>query len=127
MVLVVMVPYLGFALYISSRYQPGQWPTWLLYIFPSWFTANFALIGLSAKKIFKGEGVEPERARAAVNTSLHTAIRLTILWCLLFLYGGYGVIRGKSPLNRAIPAGAFLLVFIGIFGWGIYRGKRGKA
>jgi len=127
MVLTVMVPYLGFALYISSRYRPGQWPTWLLYLFPSWFIANFAIIGLSAKKIFKRQGVEPERARSAKDTSLRTAMRLTILWSLLFLYGGYGVVLGKIPINRAIPAGAFLLVFIGIFGWGIYRGKRRKA
>jgi len=36
-------------------------------------------------------------------------------------------VQRKVPIERAIPAGAFLLFFIGLFGWGIYRAKRGSA
>jgi hypothetical protein len=32
----------------------------------------------------------------------------------------------KIPLERAIPAGAFLLFFIALFGWSVYRDKRVK-
>jgi hypothetical protein len=47
--------------------------------------------------------------------------RLIIFWILFLLYGVIETARGKIPLNRAIPAGAFLLLFIGIFGWSAYR------
>jgi hypothetical protein len=43
---------------------------------------------------------------------------------LFFLYGVIETARGKIPLTRAIPAGAFLLLFIGIFGWSAYRMRR---
>ena len=42
---------------------------------------------------------------------------LVILWSALFLYGAVGTIHGRFPLSRAIPAGAFLLLFIGLFGF----------
>ena len=85
------------------------------------------IVALLAKWIFRGQVVDPEKTRKATATSVRTSIRLTIFWSLLLLWGVYEVIRGKIPLSRPIPAGAFLLVFIGIFGWGIYRAKREKA
>jgi hypothetical protein len=124
MVFAVMIPYLGFVVYISARYSPGQWPTWLPYTLPIWFTANIGLIALLSRKLLRGGAENPERARNAMDTSVRIAIRLTILWSLFFLYGVYGVVRGRFPLNRAIPAGAFLLLFIGIFGWYIYGARR---
>jgi hypothetical protein len=46
---------------------------------------------------------------------------LVSVWIGLFLYGVKETIEGKITPRRAIPAGAFLLFFIGIFGWSLYR------
>ena len=45
---------------------------------------------------------------------------LVLVWSVLFLYGVKGTVQGKYPLARVIPAGAFLLFFISVFGWAIY-------
>jgi hypothetical protein len=88
---------------------------------------------LLVKRIFRRQGQgevqvvdDAERARSVVEKSVRTSTRLVIFWSLPFLYGVKETIQGKFPLSRAIPAGAFLLVFIGIFGWGVYRAKREK-
>jgi hypothetical protein len=82
---------------------------------------------LLARRIFRGQVVEPVRARRASVIAQIVASYLLTVWSLLFLYGVKETVQGQLPLNRAIPAGAFLLFFIGIFGWGLYRARRGKA
>ncbi len=81
---------------------------------------------LLAKRIFRGQVVEPQRARRASTIAQVVASYLLVVWSVLFLYGARLATKGDVPLSRAIPAGAFLLFFIGIFGWGLYRARRGK-
>jgi hypothetical protein len=50
-----------------------------------------------------------------------------IVWSVLFVNGVKGTVRGEYPLDRAIPAGAFLMLFILLFGWLLYRSFRPKA
>ena len=133
MVFVLMAPYLGFVMYYSQRFPPNQWPAWFTNAIAVWFIANFLIIVLLVKRIFRRQGQrevqvvdDAERARSVVEKSVRTSTRLVIFWSLLFLYGVKETIQGKIPISRAIPAGAFLLVFIGIFGWGVYRAKREK-
>jgi hypothetical protein len=92
-----------------------------------WFLANFLLLMLLAKRIFRGQVGEPQMAQRASSIAKIVGSYLLIVWSLLFLYGAKETVQGKLPLNRAIPAGAFLLFFIGSFGWGLYRARRGKA
>jgi hypothetical protein len=132
-VFVLMAPYLGFVMYYSRRFPSNQWPAWFTNAIAVWFIANFLIIVLLVKRIFRRQGQgevqvvdDAERARSVVEKSVRTSTRLVIFWSLLFLYGVKETIQGKIPLSRAIPAGAFLLVFIGIFGWGVYRAKREK-
>ena len=82
---------------------------------------------LLVKRIFKGQAVEQQKERRAFAISQIVSSYLLIVWSVLFLYGVKETIQGEIPLNRAIPAGAFLLFFIGIFGWGLYRARRKKA
>jgi hypothetical protein len=63
--------------------------------------------------------MEPQRARRASTIAQIVVSYLLIVWSLLFLYGVKETIRGEVPLRRAIPAGAFLLFFIGLFGWSL--------
>jgi hypothetical protein len=46
---------------------------------------------------------------------------------VFFLNGVKGAIEGKYALSHAIPAGAFLLFFIGLFAWSIFRSFQKKA
>jgi hypothetical protein len=124
---VLMVPYLGFVIYYSQRFPSNQWPAWFTNTIAVWFIANFLIIMLLVKRIFKGQAVEQQKARRASAISQIVSSYLLIVWSVLFLYGVKETIQGEIPLNRAIPAGAFLLFFIGIFGWGLYRARRGKA
>jgi hypothetical protein len=126
-VFVLMAPYLGFVMYYSYRSPSNQWPTWFTNTIAVWFIANFLLIMLLAKRIFSGQVVEPQKVRRASAIAQIVSSYLLIVWSLLFLYGVEETIQGKLPLNRAIPAGAFLLFFIGIFGWGLYRARRRKS
>jgi hypothetical protein len=126
-VLVLMVPYLGFVLYYSQRFPPNHWPTWFTNTIAGWFVANFLLLMLLAKRIFRGQAAEPQRDRRAFTIAQIVISYLLIVWSLLFLYGAKETIKGEVPLSRAIPAGSFLLFFIGIFGWSLYRARRRKA
>jgi predicted secreted protein len=129
MTFVLMAPYLGFVMYYSPQFPPGQWPSWFTNTIAIWFIANFVALMLLVRltrRMFRSHVVDVERGRVAAAKAARFSIRLVVLWSLLFLYGVKETLQGKIPLERAIPAGAFLLFFIGIFGWGIYRAKRGK-
>jgi hypothetical protein len=82
---------------------------------------------LVVKRISKGQVVDAGKVRSVVEKSVRKSTRLVIFWSVLFLYGVKETIQGKIPLSRAIPAGVFLLVFIGVFGWGVYSAKREKS
>ena len=123
---VLMAPYLGFVMYYSLRFPSNQWPAWFTNTIAVWFIANSLIMVLLVKRIFRGQVVDAKKTRSVMEKSVRTSTRLVIFWSLLFLYGVKETIQGKIPLSRAIPAGAFLLVFIGVFGWGVYRAKREK-
>ena len=125
-VFVLMAPYLGFVTYYSQRFPSNQWPAWFANTIAVWFIANFVIIMLLVKRIFRGQAVEPQKARRASAISQIVSSYLLIVWSVLFLYGAKEIIQGEIPLNRAIPAGAFLLFFIGIFGWGLLPRKAQK-
>jgi hypothetical protein len=128
-VLVLMAPYLGFVTYYARRFPSNQWPAWFSDVIGIWFVANFLLLILLFKRIFRGQArvVEPQRARRVIVIAQIIVSYLLIVWSVLFLYGVRETIKGNLPLNRAIPAGAFLLFFIGLFGWSLYRTRRGNA
>jgi hypothetical protein len=125
-VFVLMIPYLGFVMYYSQRFPVDRWPTWFTNTIAVWFIANFLIGTLLAKRIFRAQVVEPQRARRARTISQIVVSYLLVVWSVLFLYGVKETVQGKLPLNRAIPAGAFLLFFIGIFGWSLYHTRRGQ-
>lgn len=121
------MPYFGFVMYFGSRYPSGHSPAWFTNTLLGWFTANFLIAILVAKRIFRGQVVDPEKARAAREQSAAMTTRLLIVWIALLLLGVAETIQGKIPLARALPAGAFLLFFIGTFAWYLWRAKQAKA
>jgi hypothetical protein len=122
----LMVPYLGFAIYYSQRFPSNQMPDWFTNTLIIWFTTNFLILMLFAKFIFKKQVADVQIDSGALAKSRTISARLVILWSGFFVYGVVETVRGKYPLSRAIPAGAFLLVFIGIFGWSLFRSRQTK-
>jgi hypothetical protein len=126
---VLMAPYLGFVIYYSQQFPSNHWPSWFTDTIAVWFIANFLVLMLVVRltgKMFKNSVLDAEKARVLTEKAIRTNTRLLIFWSLLFLYGALRTVQGAIPLVRAIPAGAFLLFFIGFFGWSLWRAKRAK-
>jgi|ERR1700733_6657468 hypothetical protein len=128
-VFVVMAPYLGFVMYYSQQFPPNHWPSWFTNTIAVWFIANFLALMLAVRltrRLFANQVVDVAKAQVVSQKSLRMSIRLVSFWSVLFLFATVQTVRGKIPLERAIPAGAFILFFIGLFGWSIYRAKYSK-
>jgi hypothetical protein len=131
----LMLPYLAFVMYFSLRLPQNHWPSWFTNTILIWFIANFLALTLLARRIFKKtEPAEPHNAlptpaktKPAVWIMRIVASYLVLVWSVLLLIGVKGTIQGKYLPSRAIPAGAFLLFFIGLFGWSVYRSFHRKA
>ena len=68
--------------------------------------------------------VPPEvtpKAKFALRLARAWVMYLVAIWSGFFIYGAYRTLKGDFPMERAIPAGAFLLAFIGLFSWSLYR------
>ena len=130
----LMVPYLAFVMYFSLRLPQNHWPSWFTNTIAVWFVANFLALTLLARRMFKKQGTEEPQGALRTSTKTKPAVwimrivgsYLVLLWSVFFLIGVKGTIEGKYVPSRAIPAGAFLLFFIGLFGWSIYRSFQKK-
>lgn len=126
--LLLMGPYLGFVTYYSQRFPSNHWPLWFTNTILIWFVANFLVLMLVTRltrRMFPIQITDAEKAHVVGQNAVRYATRLVIFWVGLFLYGLIQTMRGKVPIERAVPAGLFLLLFLGFFGWRIYRAKRG--
>lgn len=125
---VLTLPHVAFVIYFSLQFPRGHWPTWFTDSILIWFVANCLIVALLAQRLAKRKSAELEPAhRSLTSSKIGVWIMrigfppLVILWSFEFLRGAQEAFKGKIPLNRAIPAGAFLLFFIAIFGWAVYR------
>ena len=125
------IPYIAFVLYFSLRFPPNHWPVWFTDILAVWFIANFVVVYLIGKRMAKKHAptntTEPRKASVGIWIFRVFGSYLVLVWIVLFLDGVKGTLQGKYPLARVIPAGAFLLFFISVFGWAIFRSFRSKA
>jgi len=126
-------PYVAFAVYFSTRFPPNQWPMWFTNVLSVWFLANFVVLFLIGRRLSKKqrpaseiESMPSRKASVRVWILRIFGSYLVLAWSVFFLLCVNGTIRGEYPLNRAIPAGAFLLFFISMFSWGLYRSFRPK-
>jgi len=129
-VFALMVPYLAFVMYFSLRLPQNHWRSWFIV----WFVANFLTLTLLARRIFRKQGAEEAQGALRTSTKTKPAVwimrivssYLVLAWSVIFFIGVKGTIEGKYVPSRAIPAGAFLLFFIGLFGWSVYRSFQRK-
>lgn len=128
------VPYVAFVVYFSLKLPKNHWPVWFTDVLLVWFAANFVAVYLIARRMAQKH---PPPTATLTKQHQKNAARLWILravgsylvvvWSVLFVKGVNGTIRGEYQLDRAIPAGAFLLLFILLFGFLVYRSFRPRA
>lgn len=132
-VFAVTMPYMAFVMYSASRYPSGHWPTWMLDTLLVWFTVNFLIVLGAAKKLRRDvsnrqeSGAVPANSNFGSKSAVPQAAVLVLCWTGVFVYGLVQVFEHKVTLQRAIPAGLFLLFFIGLFGRGLYKTLSAKA
>jgi protein-S-isoprenylcysteine O-methyltransferase Ste14 len=128
----LMVPYLAFVVYFSLRLPQNQWPSWFTNTIAVWFVATFVVLTFVARQMFKKQGageprgalLNPTKTKLLVWIMRIVGSYLVLLWSVFFVIGVKGTIEGKYVLSRALTGGAFLLFFIGVFAWSIYRSFR---
>lgn len=122
------IPLIAFATFFSLRFQQNYWPAWFADTLGIWFVANFLILLLVGKKVFKKTNIAAEKTSVLTSKTGRRLwiIRgvigyLVLIWSVLFVKGVIGTVRGEYETARAIPAGIFLLFFILLFGWALYR------
>jgi hypothetical protein len=111
MICVLTLPYLGFAMYYGSQFRSAPAPVWFTDTLLIWFTVNFCIAMFAIKRILRGQVVDAEKAREADGQAVGLATKLVAIWSVFLLFRVKQTVQGKLPLNRAIPAGIFLLFY----------------
>ena len=66
----VMAPYMAFVMYCSLHFPQEQWPRWAVNTVAIWFAANFLIVTLIGRKIFRKPKVIAElQTKESVATS----------------------------------------------------------
>jgi hypothetical protein len=112
----LVLPYLTLVMYFVLRIQDHPLPTWFPYFGLTYLLGSIILVRVVSRKNRQGEQPKVVQSRPALRLVLRAwAGYLIAVWSGLFLWGAAETIRGKLEWQRALPAGAFLLAFIGLF------------
>lgn len=124
LIFALIVPYMAFVMYFALRsIQPGQiLPTWFPYFGLSYILGSMVLVMVASRRIFHNVPREASpKAQSTLRWARAWTMYLVAIWSGFFIYGACRTLKGDFPMERAIPAGAFLLAFIGLFSWSLYR------
>jgi hypothetical protein len=122
------IPFVAFVVFFSLRFEQNHWPVWLGNALLIWFIANFLILFLVARKMFRKQNITAEKTPVPSSKKgpglwiIRGVIGyLVLVWSVFFVKGVIETVRGEYEPARAIPAGIFLLFFILLFGWTLYR------
>jgi hypothetical protein len=117
----LVLPYFALVMYFVLRIQDHPLPTWFPYFGLTYLLGSIILVTVVSRKNRQGEQPKVVQSRPALRLVLRAwAGYLIAVWSGLFLWGAAETIRGKLEWQRALPAGAFLLAFIGLFAHLLY-------
>ncbi len=119
----LILPYLALAMYFSFRIQEHPLPTWFPYFGLSYILGTVVVVMVFSRKIHRdGQPTTVQRPVSALGWIGRVWVGyLVAVWAGLFLWGTYQTILGNLERQRAVPAGAFLLAFIVLFSWSLYK------
>jgi len=122
----LILPYMALVLYFAFRLPQQSLPTWLLYFGSVYIFGSIVLVVAVGRRIARDTAQNSETSQAASRWVRGRATSLVALWSVLFLYGAYKTLRSDFPLERALPAGAILLAFIGLFSWLLHKDSQAR-
>jgi hypothetical protein len=112
----LVLPYFAVVMYFVLRIQDHPLPTWFPYFGLTYLLGSIILVTLVSRRIARAVQPKAVQPRPALRVLMRAwAGYLIAAWCGLFLWGAVETARGKLEWQHALPAGAFLLAFIGIF------------
>jgi hypothetical protein len=124
----LVLPYFAltmyFVLHSLSHPQGRILPTWFPYFGMAYIFGTILLVTVVSKRLSRGSQSNLQSI-AQPNPAVRKALRaragyLILVWSGFFIYGAVETIRGKVEWQRSVPAGVFLLAFIGLFGRLLY-------
>ena len=112
----LVLPYFAVVMYFVLRIQDDPLPTWFPYFGMTYLLGTIILVTVASRRIVRGTQPQtPVKPRPALRIAPRAWARYLIAaWCGFFLWGAVETIKGKVEWQRAVPAGAFLLAFIGL-------------
>ncbi len=119
----LVLPYIALAMYFALRIQEHPLPTWFPYFGLSYILATMIVVMVFSRKVNRGTRPEREEKPKSVWRWLGRAwmAYLVAVWSGGFLWGAYLTFKGSLEWQRSVPAGAFLLAFIALFSWALYK------
>jgi hypothetical protein len=125
----LVLPYIALVLYFVLRNQghPQEQllPTWFPYFGMAYLLGTILLVSAISRRIARSAQGKLTHDAAKPRPVVRMAMRawagyLIVVWCGFLLYGAVETVKGKFEWQRALPAGAFLLIFIALFSRWLY-------
>lgn len=125
---VLLLLYMAFVVFFAVRSEEHPLPTWFPYFGMSYILGSVLLVGIVSRRIYRGTPSETAQEPSLTGGAWARGwmARLVLFWSALFLWGAYRTLTGHLDWHRSLPAGAFLLAFIVLFAWALYRGFKPK-
>ena len=123
------MPFMATVMYVSLHTPEHSLPGWFPYFGLSYILVTVIFVMLFSQRVYRG--VRPENAEKPKSVwgwrlGIAWTAYLVAVWSVLFLRGAYLTFTGGLDWRRSVPAGAFLLAFIVLFSWALYKALKGK-
>jgi hypothetical protein len=119
----LILPYLALVEYVAFRSPDNTLPIWLCYFGLSYILGTMIVVMAFSRRIYRaGQMEKVDKPKSGMTWKGRAGTGYLIaLWSGCFLWGAYQTILGNLDWRRAVPAGAFLLAFIALFSWSLYK------
>lgn len=119
----LIVPYLALVMYFALRIQEHPLPTWFPHFGLLYILGTLIVVMVFSRRIYRGAQQKTvEKPQSVLRWIARVWMGyLVAIWSGLFLWGTYQTLSGNFEWQHALPAGAFLLAFIALFSWALYK------
>ncbi len=126
----LILPYMAVVMYFVFP-RPGHahpiLPGWFPYFGLSYILGSIVPVMVVSRKTFRNAPQQvPKKQQALAWLGRAWAMYLVVVWSGAFVWGAYRTAKGDFQMKNAIPAGAFLLAFIGLFSSSLYHDYRAR-
>jgi hypothetical protein len=125
LIFALIVPYFAVVAVLVLRDPGHPFPSWFALAAGCYLFISVFVVSMAGLRLSRGQsGPKTEQSQLMARRMRSRGLSLIVVWSAFLLYGAYRTWQGDFPLERAIPAGVLLVLFIGLFSWLLYRDKR---